>query len=64
MAVAHGRPVILTDLVAGRNEWAEDRLGRPGVHVATAPGDVLAIVRELTAERNSIADQLRQLIGA
>jgi hypothetical protein len=38
MAVAHGRPVILTDLVVERNDWAKALVNRPGVHVATASG--------------------------
>ncbi|MGH3277073.1 MAG: hypothetical protein ACRDNZ_22440, partial [Streptosporangiaceae bacterium] len=34
MAVEHGRPVILADLVVDRTEWARALVGRPGVHVA------------------------------
>jgi DNA processing protein len=64
MAVAHGRPVILTDLVVERNHWAEALMHRPGVYVAAAADAVIAVVRELTAERATIQDQLRVLLSA
>jgi len=59
MAVEHGRPVILTDLVVDRNDWAKALLGRPAVHVATSVDDVLGIVRELVEERTLVGDALR-----
>lgn len=64
MAVAHGRPVILTDLVVERNEWAKGLVSRPGVHVATALDDVMAVLRELSAERAAVQDQLCVLLSA
>jgi DNA processing protein len=64
MAVAHGRPVILTDLVVERNDWAKALVDRPGVHVASALDDVMTVVRELTTERAAIQDQLRVLLSA
>ena len=64
IAVEHGRPVILTDLVVQRNEWAKALLGRPGVHVAAGRGDVLEIVRDIMDERTAVADTLRQLVDA
>jgi len=64
MAVAHGRPVILTNLVVERNDWAKGLVGRPGVHVATALDDVMAVVRDLTKERAAVQDQLRALVSA
>ena len=63
MAVGHGRPVILTDLVVDRNDWAKALVGRPGVHVATGGAEVMDIVRGLTSEQNRVDDQLRQLIS-
>lgn len=63
MAVGHGRPVILTDLVVERNDWAKDLIGRPGVHVAAGRGEVMEIVRAITAEQGHVDDQLRQLIA-
>ena len=41
MAVEHGRPVILSKLVVDKNEWAKRLVGRPGVHVADTPQQVL-----------------------
>jgi DNA processing protein len=64
MAVAHGRPAILTDLAVERNDWARALLGRPGVHVATAPEDVMTVVREITTERAALDAQLRCLLSA
>jgi DNA processing protein len=59
MAVEHGRPVILTDLVVDRNDWAKALLGRPAVHVATSVDNVLGIVRALVEERTLVGDALR-----
>ncbi|MHB8449973.1 MAG: DNA-processing protein DprA [Mycobacteriales bacterium] len=59
MAVGHGRPVILTDLVVERNDWAKALLGRPGVHVAASPEDVLEVVRGLIDEGDQVGDALR-----
>lgn len=64
MAVGHGRPVILTDLVVDRNDWAKALLGRPGVHVASGRAAVMDIVSALTTEKGRLDDQLRQLIDA
>ncbi len=47
LAVEHGRPVILTDLVVNANEWAKALVGRPGVHVASDIGTVMSIVDDL-----------------
>jgi DNA processing protein len=64
LAVAHGRPVILTDLVVERNEWARALLGRPGVHVAAGPREVARIVDQLMAERASVSADLDRLASA
>jgi len=64
MAVEHGRPVILTDLVVERNEWARSLRGRPGVHVAGGLHDVVDIVRGLTRARSDVEDQLQRLVSA
>jgi DNA processing protein len=59
MAVEHGRPVILTDLVVGRNAWAKALVNRPGVHVAASVVDVMSIVRDLVSEQGQVEDALR-----
>jgi DNA processing protein len=61
LAVEHGRPVILTDLVVERNDWAQALRGRPGVHVADGLQSVLDIVEQLIAERESVGAELRRL---
>lgn len=48
--VAHGRPVVLTDLVVQANKWAQKLVGQPGVHVADSTAQVMAIVEDITAE--------------
>jgi DNA processing protein len=49
MAVEHGRQVILTDQVIARNEWAQQLVGRPGVHTADGVDDVMHIVEQVVA---------------
>jgi DNA processing protein len=61
VAVEHGRPVVLTDLVVERNEWARALTTRPGVHVASGLADVVTIVRGLVSERDAIETTLAQL---
>jgi DNA protecting protein DprA len=43
-AVAHGRPVILTDLVTTATTWSTELIGRPGVHVASSTAEIMSIV--------------------
>jgi DNA processing protein len=64
VAVEHGRPVILSDLVVERNDWAKALVGRPGVHVASGIVDVMSIVRDLVAERGVIENALAHLATA
>ncbi|HEX9359572.1 MAG TPA: DNA-processing protein DprA [Streptosporangiaceae bacterium] len=61
IAVEHGRPVILTSLVAERNDWARALAGRPGVHVAGSFQAVLDIVDHLIAEPAAVGAALRRL---
>jgi DNA processing protein len=48
-AVAHGRPVILTDLVVAATTWPADLIGRPGVHVASSTAEIMSIVEDIAA---------------
>jgi DNA processing protein len=61
LAVEHGRPVILTDLVVERNDWARSLVDRPGVHVASSLRSVMDVVDQLIAERQSVGAELRRL---
>jgi DNA processing protein len=63
MAVEHGRPVILTDLVVEANAWARALVGRPGVHVARGLGDVLTTVGELISGDSVIDAALERLVS-
>lgn len=53
-AIAHGRPVILTDLVVAANKWARELVGQPGVHVADSTADAMRIVQSIVAEPDEI----------
>lgn len=64
MAVEHGRPVILTDLVVENNEWPDKLIGRPGVHVASSTREVMDIVRSLTQKRADVEDEVQRLVSA
>lgn len=63
MAVEHGRPVVLTDLVVEKNLWARDLLGRPGVHVATSLDEVMNVIRNLRDGSDPLEDILRELLA-
>lgn len=49
LAVEHGRPVILTDLVLRSTNWAQALRDRPGVHLAGSTREVVDLVRSLRA---------------
>lgn len=59
MAVAHGRPVLLTDRVVSATEWGRRLVGRPGVHVITSVSEALATVDKVT---RPLPDQLDMLL--
>jgi DNA processing protein len=61
MAVEHGRPVILTDMVVERNEWAQAMIQRPGVHMVASLKDLGPIVDEIRSEPQRTEEALRQL---
>lgn len=48
-AVELSRPLILTDLVVGANDWARQLLSVSGVHQAAGPADVIDIVNHISA---------------
>ena len=58
LAVEHGRQVILSGPVVGRNEWAQRLIGRPGVHVANSVDDVMHIIEQVV----TMWDDLRRLV--
>jgi DNA processing protein len=64
MALEHGRPVILTDLVVEQNEWARALIDRPGIHVAGSLRAVLDVVDHLIEERTTVGDELRRFVSA
>jgi DNA processing protein len=64
MAVEHGRPVILTDLVVERNDWARALVARPGIRVASSLSSVLDAVDQIIAERSAVGTELRRFVSA
>lgn len=63
IAVEHGRPVILTDLVLKRTEWAKALEGRPGVSIASSTQDVMDVIRQIRSVDDTITDALRSLVS-
>lgn len=61
MAVHHGRPVILTDLVANGTEWGRELLSRPDVYLASSIDDVVERVSELAKRPEELGAVLSQI---
>ncbi|MBL7487603.1 DNA-processing protein DprA [Frankia sp. AgW1.1] len=61
MAVEHGRPVILTDLVISTTEWGKELVGRPDVYLASSLQDLTGIVSELVARPRKLGAALGQI---
>lgn len=64
MAVEHGRPVILTDLVVNRNVWAQELTSRPGVYVASGVTDVDNILEKIREQPDRTDNALRAILQA
>ncbi len=54
LAVQHGRPVILTDLVVERNEWARALASEPGVQVASGLREAASLIDGLIAGQQDV----------
>lgn len=63
MAVEHGRPVILSDLVVASTDWGRRMVGRPGVTVATSIDEVTATVEEIRSQAERIDTALDELVA-
>jgi len=61
LAVHHGRPVILSDLVATRTEWSKQLLTQPDVYVASSAQDVLDLVKQLIDRPAAVSEALSQI---
>jgi DNA processing protein len=61
MAVKHGRPVILTDLVVNNTQWSKDLLDRPGVYVCSSIDEVTSVVRQLIERPARLGAMLSQI---
>lgn len=58
LAVEHGRPVILSDLVVTSTQWGRALLDRPNVYVARSTQDVTDMVGELVQRAESLTARL------
>lgn len=63
MAVEHGRPVILTDLVVQSTQWGKSYVDRPGVSVASSASEVMEIVDQIRDEASRIDTALGELVA-
>lgn len=61
MAVHHGRPVILTDLVVNSTAWGREILSRPDVYVAASVDDVMNVVGDLVSRPAHLGTVLSQI---
>ena len=64
MAVEHGRPVVLLRQVVESNSWAKQLVGRPGVHQAPSPDDVMAHVTTILDQEREADSLVRQIINS
>jgi DNA processing protein len=55
LAHAHGRPVLLTDMLVETQAWAREFATRPGTYVVSDPAEVTAIVERLTSAGQLVA---------
>lgn len=61
VAVAHGRPVILTSFVLESTNWGPDLLGQPGVFHAKSESEAVGMAMD-AASANDELSQFRELI--
>ena len=65
VAVAHGRPVILSASVVRSTEWGRALTTRPGVHVAPTATEAVELARDLSQPAlPGLSDLLRSLASA
>lgn len=64
MAVGHGRPVILTDLVVDSTEWGKALVGRPGVLVARSLAEFETCLTEVQAMGLATAEVVQRFAVA
>jgi DNA processing protein len=55
LALAHGRPVFLTDTLVERQPWAQQIAQRPGTHIIRNPAEITDAVGRITAPGSLVA---------
>lgn len=61
VAVEHGRPVILTDMVVESTKWGRELVGRPGVHVVSSAAELDATIDRVLDEQHVLGRTLENL---
>jgi DNA processing protein len=61
LAIEHGRPVILSYIVAQGTGWGRAMIGKPGVFVADNPGRTVELVEEVLARSTKVSQLLSSL---
>lgn len=61
VAVEHGRPVILTDMVVEATEWGTALVGRPGVHVVASTSELDETIDRVLDEQSALTHALDSL---
>jgi DNA processing protein len=64
MAVGHGRPVVLTDLVLERNDWAKALEGRPGVFIVSSIDEFETVLTQLEARGSAPSEVMQRFAVA
>ena len=64
LAVEHGRPVILTDLVVEATTWGRALVDRPGVYVASSRSELAEHVHSVLTKKDDIDRLLDQLANS
>jgi DNA processing protein len=63
LAVEHGRPVILSDIVVEQTKWGRALVDRPGVRVASGADELDRTIDEVLDEQNALSRALGSLEG-
>lgn len=61
VAVEHGRPVILTDMVVENTQWGRALVDRPGVHVVSGAADLDRTIDQVLDEQAALSRVLASL---
>lgn len=61
LAVEHGRPVILSDMVVAHTNWGRALVDKPGVHVVSGTADLDSTIDEVLRQQGALSRALGAL---